>query len=176
MARYDNPLRNVKIAVPCPADWNCMIGDDRVRFCNQCNLNVYNLSGMSKPDAEDLIRRTEERLCVRFYRRTDGTVLTENCPVGLRAIKRRVSKVAVAAFSAILSFMAGLGVQTLFFGSESLDRPTENFVMGAMAPIQPTVTENTQNPEEWTMGKIVMPIEEKTTENNSLQGGLQNDE
>lgn len=59
-----------------------MDGDQRVRFCQQCKLNVYNLSEMTKKDAEDLILEKEGKLCVRFYKRLDGTVLTRDCPLG----------------------------------------------------------------------------------------------
>src|ERR1044072_7537220 len=91
MISHHNPLDNVKVAAPCPANWEEMIGSEEVRFCRHCSLNVYNLSGMSKQEAESLIASTEGRLCVRFYRRADGTILTDNCPVGLRAIRRRQS-------------------------------------------------------------------------------------
>jgi hypothetical protein len=87
-----------------------MIGTDRVRFCGQCNLNVYNLSSMTKIQAESLIADTEGRLCVRFYRRADGSILTRDCPVGLLAIRRRLSYLAKASSAAVLSFFAGLGV------------------------------------------------------------------
>ena len=112
MSRYTDPLSHVKVAAPCSVGWENMIGNERLRFCGQCNLNVYNLSDMTKREAEDLIRRAEGRLCVRFYRRADGTILTNNCPVGLRAIERRLSRVASATLSAILSFFAGLGIYT----------------------------------------------------------------
>lgn len=110
MSRFNNPLDRVKVASPCKADWAQMIGTERVRFCGQCNLNVYNLSSMTKMQAESLIADTEGRLCVRFYRRADGSILTRDCPVGLRAIRRRLAYLAKAASAAILSFLAGLGV------------------------------------------------------------------
>lgn len=110
MGRFNNPLDRVGIAAPCKADWEQMIGTDRVRFCGQCNLNVYNLSSMTRVQAESLIAQTEGRLCVRFYRRTDGSILTRNCPVGLRVIQRRVSYLWKAVSAAVLSFFAGLGV------------------------------------------------------------------
>src|SRR6478609_4004463 len=78
MTRFNSTLDHVRIAAPCEADWDSMFGDERVRFCAQCNLNVYNLSEMTKSDAELLVARTEGRLCVRFYRRTDGSILTRN--------------------------------------------------------------------------------------------------
>jgi hypothetical protein len=87
-----------------------MYGNERVRFCDQCQLNVYNLSEMSKADAERLIGQAEGRLCIRYYQRGDGSIITRNCPVGLRALKRRLSRVATAAASSILSFFAGIGI------------------------------------------------------------------
>src|SRR5215211_3467705 len=110
MIRFSNPLDNIRIASPCNADWDEMIGNDRARFCGQCNLNVYNLSSMTREEAELLIGRTEGRLCVRYFRRTDGSVMTKDCPVGLRAVRRRMSYVARAVCSAVLTFFAGIGV------------------------------------------------------------------
>ena len=129
MAKYTSPLDQVTVAAPCPADWDEMIGNERARFCGQCRLNVYNLSGMTRREAEALIAGAEGRLCVRFYRRADGTILTENCPVGLRALKRRLSRLASATLSALLSFLAGLGLYTAF---EDRKPP---LIMGASARI-----------------------------------------
>jgi len=107
MSRFSNPLSKVRVASPCPADWDSMMGDERVRFCGQCELNVYNLSAMTKAQAENLIVRTEGRLCVRFLRRTDGSVLTQDCPVGLRALRQRMSRIRRAVAAALLGFLTG---------------------------------------------------------------------
>jgi hypothetical protein len=80
-----------------------MEGDERVRFCRQCNLHVYNVASLTSAEAGSLISRTEGRLCARLYRRADGTVLTRDCPVGLAAARRRVARAAGAALAAILS-------------------------------------------------------------------------
>src|SRR5690242_12429282 len=85
-------LDSIEVAAPCTASWEQMQGDDRKRHCDQCRLNVYNLSEMSRSEAEALIRQHEGHLCVRFYRRADGTVITDNCPVGLRALRNRIIK------------------------------------------------------------------------------------
>ncbi|HVF51915.1 MAG TPA: hypothetical protein VNA19_17655 [Pyrinomonadaceae bacterium] len=114
MAQYTNPLKHVRVAAPCHADWNRMTGNAQVRFCDSCSQNVYNLSSMTRREAESLIRNTEGRLCVRFYRRADGSIMTRNCPVGLRALKRRVSKIANAVASAVFTFLAGLALGTGF--------------------------------------------------------------
>ena len=110
MAQFTDPLSHVRIAAPCRADWERMRGNERVRFCNECSMNVYNLSNMSKKDAEALITSAEGRLCVRYYHRLDGTILTNNCPVGLQAFKRRVSGISRAVASSVLSFFAGMAV------------------------------------------------------------------
>ena len=31
MAKFDNPLNNLKVASPCSQDWNAMIGSERKR-------------------------------------------------------------------------------------------------------------------------------------------------
>lgn len=70
-----------------------MSGDERVRFCGECKLNVYNLSEMSKSEAEKLLRDHEgERLCIKLHLRADGTIITQDCPVGIRLLKIRTYK------------------------------------------------------------------------------------
>jgi hypothetical protein len=121
MSKLTSPLDHLRIAAPCSADWDQMFSfeDKRVRFCSKCNLNVYNLSGMSRREAEALVTKTEGRLCVRFYRRADGSILTRNCPVGLKAIKRRVAWVAQVVLGMALSFVSGFGLYILHLGRKS---------------------------------------------------------
>lgn len=125
MARFTSRLDSVRVAAPCPANWDSMYGNERVRFCDQCQLNVYNLSDMSEAEAERLIGQAEGRLCVRYYKRRDGSIITQNCPVGLRAIKRRLSRIATAVASSLLSFFAAIG----FYHIVDKSRP---HVMGRM--------------------------------------------
>jgi hypothetical protein len=137
MSGERSPLDDLKVAAPCSADWGAMTGGERVRFCARCELNVYNLSGMTRAEAEALITNTEGRLCVRFFRRADGTVLTENCPVGLRALKRRVSRVTNATVSAVFGFLAGLGLTTAFGEKTARVPPFYPHTMGAMVSSPP---------------------------------------
>ncbi len=118
-AKFSSPLNNVKVASPCSQDWNAMIGNERKRYCGDCKLNVYNLSGMSRTEAENLLSNSEGRLCVRFYRRADGSVLTQDCPVGWRAVKQRVSKTATAFASLIFGLIGGLGLNSYMKDSDS---------------------------------------------------------
>lgn len=139
MDKFTNPLKNIEIASPCSADWDAMVGSEQKRFCCACNLNVYNLSGMSRAEAENLLTNSEGRLCVRFYKRADGTVLTKNCPVGWQAVKRRMSRVSAAFASLVFAALSGIGLTNYF--SKSSEQQKQ--IMGALRP----KTENTK-PDE----------------------------
>ena len=89
MKRLPTLPDRLTVASPCSARWDDMHGDDRVRFCDTCRRPVYNLSDLTGVEIADLVRRTEEPRCVRFYRRADGTTLTRDCPVGHRNARRR---------------------------------------------------------------------------------------
>ena len=116
-------LDDVRVASPCDASWEAMKGDARVRFCEACEKQVYNLSAMPRLDAERLIAEHEGSVCIRLYRRTDGTVLTADCPVGLKRVRmRRVRRVIFAA--------AGLGALGLFAATQY--RPATKMMMGEM--------------------------------------------
>jgi carboxypeptidase family protein len=103
-------LSNLRIASPCPADWEKMVGDERVRHCAECNLNVYNLSAMTERQVEQLIVSSRgKRLCTRLYRRADGTVLTQDCPWSLRVLRRRASRMAATVLAAMMSIGVAFG-------------------------------------------------------------------
>jgi hypothetical protein len=146
-------LDQVEIASPCHASWEQMAGNDRVRFCDHCSLNVYNLSAMTRRQAEDLIQQRQGRLCVRLYRRRDGTVLTENCPVGWRAARLRVKMFA----GGIASLVA------LLFGGRAFNGRASNVeshpAMGEMrvAPPASPAGLTDVNPPRATMGDVWAP-------------------
>jgi hypothetical protein len=99
-------LPEIRIASPCPATWEQMAGDNQVRHCAQCNLNVYNFSAMTSGKIEQLIKSSEgQRLCGRLYQRADGTLITRDCPVGLRTRVRRVSRRLTTALAAAMSLI-----------------------------------------------------------------------
>ena len=139
MRNFNNPLDNIRIASPCPANWDEMFGDDRKRHCGECKLNVYDLSGMTRREAEDLLVNSEGRLCVRYFRRADGTILTKNCPVGWVAVKQRVSRVATAVFSVVVGLFGGIFAFNLLPRSEAMMGTT---TMGEMT-IDPNMVGHT---------------------------------
>jgi Carboxypeptidase regulatory-like domain len=94
---------NLRVASPCHVGWEVMSGDDRVRFCDSCKLNVYDLGGLTTTEIKSLISETEGGICGRLHRRADGTIITRDCPVGLQAVRRRVKRLAVGVFATIVS-------------------------------------------------------------------------
>lgn len=164
--RYDSPLANLKIASPCSADWDRMAGDDRKRFCGDCKLHVYNLSGMTTYDAENLLRLSEGRLCVSYFQRADGTVLTRECPVGWARVKRRLSMTATAVFGLFISFVGLFGVMSVLGRKAPImgkitpwvkptpDRPV---LMGAVAMPSPTPRASPTPNGEWNVGRPAPP-------------------
>ena len=144
MARFSDPLSRVRVDSPCLADWDSMIGDQRVRFWGQCELKVDIVSAMSKTQAEYLIAGTERRPCIRYYRRKDGSILTQDCPVGLARVKQRLSRIKRAVASVLVGFFAGtsgtLAVNRVadLLTDPILERPQID--MGMVAePVEPIV-------------------------------------
>lgn len=163
-------LDQVRIASPCKADWNEMVGDERVRFCLSCEKNVYNLSSMQRDDAEALLReRLGNDVCVRFYQRADGTILTQDCPEGVKKKRRKKLALAVAGAGAMAAAAA-----TMFFKTTCMQgKPVAGAVsyqgepmMGAVVeahepsvvppaapPTPETATPTPREPGQWMAGK-----------------------
>ena len=104
------PLEDIRIAKPCRADWNLMTGDERARFCGSCAKNVYDISQMTREAAHQLIAEKEGNVCVRLYRRPDGTVITSDCPVGKREVMKPMWW-TVAGFVALMASGAAVWSQ-----------------------------------------------------------------
>ena len=172
MSKFDSPLNNVKIASPCSADWDGMYGNERKRFCGDCKLNVYNFSGMTRAEAENLLLSSEGRLCVRFYKRADGSIITTDCPVGWAKVKQRTRIFATAALSLVMALLSGVFMVSLFSKQKGTvgelripfftPTPTPRPLMGAIAPNPNTNTNSNSNKTSEprpnsTMGKVTAP-------------------
>jgi len=118
--RFSLPLLdNLRLASPCSMEWDAMAGDERVRFCGRCRKNVYNLSAMTRPEAERLVFERDGELCARFYRRSDGTVLTADCPTG----RRRVRWLRGVLAAALATLLASIGWQPVVLPPRRLQAP-----------------------------------------------------
>lgn len=93
------------IVSPCNVDWNSMIGNDRVRFCEHCQLTVHNIEHASQKQIKRLVERSNGRLCVNYRQpapqKTPAPILYK--------IGRRTSVIAASAFSATLSITSAVG-------------------------------------------------------------------
>lgn len=129
----------IEIREPCRESWEGMVGNDQVRFCDTCRMNVYNLSGMTRDAAEHLVAGHEGRLCVRFYRRADGTVMTEDCgPTrwakarqAARRAARRSAALVVGLVAAVLGGAGGVGWLGTSGSGASRPDPRKSSVLGS---------------------------------------------
>jgi hypothetical protein len=73
-------LDQLSIPTPCSENWARMTGDERKRLCTACGKHVYNVSSMTSDEAVALLYTHDGDVCVRFFRRLDGTIVTAGCP------------------------------------------------------------------------------------------------
>lgn len=156
-------LEDVSIAAPCRASWDQMVGDEHVRFCGQCEKNVYNLSSLPREEAEALLVAKDGKMCVRLYRRADGTVMTNDCPVGVKKRRRRRAALAVVS-GGLMAAAAAVGLESKATMGEP--RPVTMggaVVQGGIAPpMGPTAPTGDPPGGQWTAGGIGAPIPKAT--------------
>ncbi len=127
-ARANRPiLDSIRVAAPCKASWDDMAGDDRVRHCAGCDKDVFDLSALTRDEAEALIRERVGNLCGRYYQRADGTIITSDCTVGISQRRRR--RVMAAGLAALLASAGGLAMAL----SRRSGEPAPVAVSGAVA-------------------------------------------
>lgn len=103
-------MAKLKVASPCPMLWDRLDKTEErgVRFCRECRKNVYNLIEISEADLNNLLTGATagDSLCLRLYQRADGTVITNDCPVGLKKVRefwQRMKTGAVASLAFLIS-------------------------------------------------------------------------
>lgn len=112
-----------------------MQGDERVRHCTDCSLDVYNFSAMTESQIQRILVATNGRLCARWYRRSDGTIITANCPVGFRARVRKISLFAGTALSALFA-MSPAVAQTSGNASNSTSKAEKSEIRGGIIVVR----------------------------------------
>ena len=113
MSQAKISLEQIQIPQPCPVSWESMSGDDQVRFCGQCKQSVYNLSGMTRDDAEQLIAERGGQLCGQIYVRPDGTVVTADC----KKIRFAIVRKAVYKVAAGIALLFAIGFSGVLWGA-----------------------------------------------------------
>jgi hypothetical protein len=136
-------LPNLKLGFKCKQRWEDMVGDERVRACGGCDRPVFNLSEMTRAEAERVLATRGLTPCVRFYRRPDGTVMTTDCPSGERREKRKLAVVASSIAAGTFAMMPNARAEPPDEKSETSETPTELpgetiRVEGVQPPIEQT--------------------------------------
>ena len=73
-------LEDIRFKTRCDVPWDDMTGDENSRLCSRCDKQVFNLSAMTRQEAESLIaNEVGEAACLRLHHRPDGTVTTADC-------------------------------------------------------------------------------------------------
>ena len=151
-------LDSLKIASPCNESWDAMVGDARTRFCPKCEKNVHNLSEMARAEAEAFLQSVAGPVCVRMYKRFDGTVITADCPVGMK--KKRVKRLVLATIGAGVAAAAGAIAfwryeETMVMGDMAIERPMGTVALPPEPPPDPSFA---TPPGTWVAGGIGKPL------------------
>jgi len=135
------------IAKPCDQSWSAMKGDEKVRHCQSCRKNVYNLGEMSEAEIAELITKTDGKFCGRLYRRSDNRMMTHDCPKGVARIRRGMAvafatscTVAIYAFSMFRTPKTFVEAKAQVKASEPIQKitkridPPVRLIVGSIAP------------------------------------------
>lgn len=144
-------INNLRIASPCPMLWSDMqhTQEEAVRFCGDCRKNVYDVSKMSAQETALLLQKSEINgvsTCMQLYRRADGKLITDDCPIGLRRIRDGFQKVRSLA----AAFIVFLYAQSVFAQGKNL---------------------SAQNKPTLTRGKVAVPMGGIIAAPSQIMGG-----
>jgi hypothetical protein len=150
-------LSDIRIASPCPAKWDAMSGDERARHCGSCEKTVYNISALTADEAAELIAAHEGKLCIRMFRRSDGTVITRDCPVG------RAERIRKSIRAMIVSAASWLGLLPL--------AGCVNETTGSVDPARRVGSKASDYAPAPIMGDIASPIAKDSGSGASIDSG-----
>lgn len=101
MSKKDFRKSLFTVKSPCSQAWDEMKGNDKVRFCEHCALEVNNISTMRRKDAVRMVRESDGRICIRYVKnpQTNAPVFADK----LYQISRRAPILAAGVMTAALS-------------------------------------------------------------------------
>jgi hypothetical protein len=133
-----------------------MFGDDRVRFCAHCRLDVHSLSEITPREALDLVLRSGGRLCLQIELDSRGVPRTRALAEPLYQIGRRASRLAAGAFGAALTLCSAAAARAQEAGPE----PARQVITApAAAEVKPEtgMVQNTTITELPLEGRVEVP-------------------
>lgn len=127
IAKPSCPIENYEKASECPVKWDEMVGKSRVRFCEKCEQQVYDLSKLDQAEAEQLIVKREGKSDLTYYRRADGKWQVRDCPIG--AAKKSKLKLTFGIAGGAVVLLVGLFVLSFF------NKPQQQAVVDPIAVV-----------------------------------------
>jgi hypothetical protein len=97
-------LEELRVATPCMVAWDSMVGDDRVRRCDTCKQNVYNISQLTRAQADELIAAKDAQMCMRYFHLADGTILLRDGAVAYRPTGLATAATAALALAGAVAW------------------------------------------------------------------------
>ncbi len=113
MSANKRRLDQLKVVSPCSTDWDRMSGDEKKRFCSECDKFVYDFSQMTRRQVEAIVSIHRGQMCARITRRPDGSLLTLETPPVHPVVARRASPVVNATLAAIIGLSVSANVLTV---------------------------------------------------------------
>jgi len=124
-----------------------MTGDQKYRHCDKCNKSVHDISQLTKEEAEQILCKTSNSICIRIQQNSNGAFKTQS---------GWMKRIAIAATLSLVPLTA-CGPESQITGepiapySEPTNPETNPEIMGDIAP--PKLPEQ----GEQTMGKVAVP-------------------
>lgn len=148
-----------------------MIGNDRVRFCEHCQLSVHNLDLASRKQVRRLIARSGDRLCVSY---SEPVPRVPTVPI-LHKIGRRTSALAAGAVTATLGISSAVAAastpkpSTLRHEGASVTRVLDRFASSGGGTLKGIVYD--PNDALITGASVTITNAETNDQQNTVTGG-----
>lgn len=97
-------IDDVFIAAPCRYGWQNMrdAGEANIRFCDGCEMPVYDLSTMTRDEINHLLDREGDSVCLRLMRDSGGEIVSRENRFGL-FLQHRLHTLVVSCFAFLLA-------------------------------------------------------------------------
>lgn len=143
----------LKVESPCHMRWSGLKGNGSKRWCDECALHVVDGASLTRAEATDLVKASEERVCMRIVRDAEGRIVhAEEAP--RTGVMGRVLRYGLTA-------AAGLMVAC---GDERKDPADETPPDTSAGNIDPN-----ERPVE-IMGEVCFPDEGQPAEGEPAEG------
>lgn len=149
-------IDSIEVKSPCSEDWNEMSGNKQVRFCSHCNLNVNDLSAMTRKEALKLVRKADGRICVRYVQNP-----IDKKPVFGDKLYQITRRAGIAA--SVLG--ASLTLSTIAYAQGSVERLPNNPGTQSEVVLDNEETDETESPTAVVSGTV-------TDEQGVFAGGV----